>query len=173
MESTGFQRLILIFIVLSGWFADAQPQVVLLRKENVIYRISTGQSIRYKLKSENKSQYRVLTGTWEFGFVSQMDSIPYSAVSHLNTAGRSTFLSRLGGGLFIAGFGYFLIDQFNEGIIAGNGFTISERVLKPSAALVITGALLKLTRKRWYPTDLGRYNLKTANPDSPFYLQLN
>lgn len=174
MESQGFQKLILIFFLLSsGCSVCAQPQVVLLQKENVIYRITQGQPIRYKLKSEKKSTERLLTGTWEFGFISYSDSIPYSKLSFLHIAGRSTFLSRLGGGLLIAGSGYFFIDQVNEGILAGNGFVSAERVWKPSAAMILTGGFLKITRKRWYRTDLGSFSLKTVNPDSPFYFQVN
>lgn len=106
---------------------------------------------------------------WEFGFITAVDSVSFSDIKKVHADGRSTFLSRLGRAMVIGGAGYFLIDQFNEGIITGNGFSLEKSVWRPAVALVLTGGVLSISGRKWYRTEYGPFRLLTAEPDSPFH----
>jgi hypothetical protein len=156
-------------LLLTSCAAFAQPQVVLLRKEKVLLRKEVGDLIRYKLRDSDKISEAPLVASWEFGFVTTVDSVRYSEVKKIHAGGRSTFLSRFGRAMVIGGTGYFLIDQFNEGIISGNGFSLEGGVWRPAVALVLTGGVLSVSGRKWYRTEYGPFRLITAEPDSPFY----
>jgi len=170
MESPVILRLkCLAILLLSSCTAFAQPQVVLLRKEKVLLRKEVGDLIKYRLRDSDKISEAPLVAAWEFGFVTTVDSVRYSDIKKVYADGRSSFLSRIGRAMVIGGAGYFLIDQFNEGIISGNGFSLDEGVWRPAVALVLTGSVLSVTGKKWYRTEYGPFRLLTAEQDSPFY----
>lgn len=160
---------IFILLLLNSTVGISQPQVVLLSNESERLRFEEGDRFKIRISGEKKSYEDVLVSAWEFGMIGMKDSIRFADITHIHGGGRSTFLSRMGGGILIAGLGYFLIDQVNEGLLTGNDFSFEERVWKPSLVLVLTGGILKLTRKRWYTPGVGRLKLITAQPESPFY----
>lgn len=151
----------------------AQDQMVLLKNEQVIFRNQIGDKIQFILKGERKSREEFIQNFWEFGIITTQDSISFSSIKRIHSGSQSTFLSRLGSLLIIGGAGYFFIDQFNQGVLAGNNFSFEEEVWKPSLTLMALGGILKITRKRWYGPGVGAYRLMTAEPDSPFYLSLD
>lgn len=174
MESPVILRLIFFSVcMLLSFLAASQSQLILLRREQVLIRKEAGDVIRYKLKNADKSTESQITGLWEFGFISNADSIHYSEVEKIHAGGGSSFLSRLGRLMMIGGSGYFLIDQFNEGIISGNGFSLEESVWRPAVALVMTGGVLSVSGRKWYRTGYGPFRVMTAKPDSPFYRVLD
>ena len=170
METKTLTRLFLFIVVgLISSVARAQPQVVLLRNETALIRLEEGDQFKIKRDGEKEVYEDILVSAWEFGIIGLKDSVRFTDITHIHSGGRSTFLSRLGGGLMVAGLGYFLIDQINEGLFAGNDFSLEERVWKPSLGLLGAGAIFQVARKRWYTPGLGRLKLITAQPDSPFY----
>ncbi|MEY3404838.1 MAG: hypothetical protein RL161_268 [Bacteroidota bacterium] len=170
METKTLTRLnLFILAVIISSVAWAQPQVVLLRNETALIRLEQGDTFKIRLDGEKRVYEDILVSAWEFGIIGLKDSVKFTDITHIHSGGRSTFLSRLGGGLMVAGLGYFLIDQINEGIFSGNDFSLEERVWKPALGLLGAGAIFQVARKRWYTPGLGRLKLITAQPDSPFY----
>jgi hypothetical protein len=170
MESSFSLRLtfFVIFMLLSC-AASGQPQLVLLRGEQVLIRKEVGDVIRYKLRKSDKSTESFITAVWEFGFISNADSVRFMEVEKIHAGDRSSFLSRLGRAMIVGGAGYFLLDQFNEGIISGNGFSLEESVWRPAVALVMTGGVLSVSGRKWYRTGYGPFRVMTVESDSPFY----
>ena len=60
----------------------------------------------------------------------------------------TAWMAATGGTLMVAGIGYFLIDTFNQTIVAGNGYSTDESVVRASAIMAGTGAALVIFSRK-------------------------
>lgn len=75
-------------------------------------------------------------------------SVPLKEIVGVSLKGLNEWVAASGITLMIAGFGYLIIDQFNNSIIQGNGISTDDGVIKTSAILAGIGFLMyTLARK--------------------------
>jgi len=60
----------------------------------------------------------------------------------------TAWMAATGGTLVVAGVGYYIIDTFNQTVVAGNGYSTDENVLKTSLVLAGSGAALILFSRK-------------------------
>lgn len=163
-----FSALTLLISPICVW---CQPQAIILKGERVVQRFQTGDSIKFKVDQTKGYRQDRIDAIWEFGVITANDSVWFSSIRSIYSGGHSTFASKAGQGMILAGAGYFLIDQINQIAVSGNRFSMEKRVWKPAAGMLVAGTLLSLLKKRWYRLENDRLKLKTVTPNSIFYLQ--
>ncbi len=124
--------------------AIAQNQLVLVKKNEVVLRYLYGDEIIYRLKNQKQYKSGVYLTSTEFTVITTMDTIAFSKIDRISLKGhkRNTLARTFGKAFMIAGFGYFLIDQFNRVVVNGQKADMEPSVWKPSLALVVTGFAL-------------------------------
>jgi len=162
-----FAGCIFLFIAISGHLAHSQKQLVVLKREKVLYRLNYGDEIVYKLKGSKTVRTSYINNLYDTALMAHETIIPFYKIDKIYFK-HSSFGNRVGGLLVIGGVGYFLIDQLNTVIVHGESPIIHEGVAKASGVMVAVGLPLLLIRKKSERIE-GRYRLLTADEDSPFY----
>jgi hypothetical protein len=146
-----------------------QTQLVLLNREKILLRFTEGDDISFKKKSSKDYTHTFITEIKPFAIITYNDTVPFSSIESVslkgNTIPKFSLLSKF---LITAGVLYFAIDQVNNIIVQGNKPDLPKSVWVPSVALVGTGLVLKLFRKRTQPL---RYpaRLMAVDRGSPFF----
>lgn len=145
----------------------AQKQLVLMKGEKVLARFTEGDYMKCKLKNKQKKEGRIIELSDTYILTSQ-DTFNIMSVESLFVKGKRKVNATqgVGGLLFIAGIGYFAIDQINTLFIQGQK-GIDENVAVTSLVLTTVGAamiFLKSPYKKVYG-----HSLKTIDYTSRYY----
>jgi hypothetical protein len=142
--------------------------LVLFHGDRVLKQFRPGDNFKFILKGDKKMHWGFLIEINEFSVITSQDTIELKDVKKVLLPGKPV-INRVGQTLILIGVAYFTIDQFNNGIVHGNGFDTDADVWKPTAVLVGTGLPLLLFQKRW--KKLGRgIKLISVGRDSRFYV---
>lgn len=155
--------LLLIFCL----HAEAQKQLILIKKEKVMIRFNPGDEIVYRLKGEDRVVTSYVNNVFDTAVVAHDNIIAYHKIDRVYFR-QSTYLNVIGSFLVIGGVGYFVIDQFNEVIVHGNDFNVDDNVLKTSVTMTAIGLPLMLFHKKSQRIK-GKYRLLMVEEGSPFY----
>jgi hypothetical protein len=162
---------LILLTLISTLTSKAQTQLVVLKKEKVLARYSEGQAITYRAKKSREYVITLIVKVQEFSLITAFDTIPFSSIERVKLKGRNTTLLNLvGGAVFYAGIGYYVLDEVNEIVIHGNGYDNDPAVWKPALIMVVSGWILKSIKKR-SQKNIYPGKLLAAPPGSPFYLQ--
>ena len=145
----------------------AQKQLVLLKGEKVLLRLSFGDEITFRMKGSKTVRVSYVNNLFDTAVMAHKDIIPFYKIDRIYFK-HSSFANRVGGFLLIAGAGYFVIDQINTMVVQGHDPSLDKSVDRASIAMVAVGLPMMLIRKKSQRIG-GRYRLFTANYDSPFY----
>ncbi|HTE30558.1 MAG TPA: hypothetical protein VK666_09325 [Chryseolinea sp.] len=159
-----------IFVALFFVFAPgvyAQKQLVLLKKQKVILRLSYGDDITYKTKGSKDKITSYVNNLFDTAVMAHMTVVPFHQIERLYFK-RSGFLNKIGGALVVGGVGYFAIDQVNEIIVKGEKATLNENVTTASVVMVAVGLPTMLIKKKSQRLKHG-YRLLTVDRYSHFY----
>ena len=157
---------ILIFAFVSV-SAQAQKQLVLMKGEKVMARFTEGEYLKCKLKNKKKKEGRIIELT-DTHILTSQDTLTILSIESLYLKGkrRVNVTQGVGGLLFIAGIGYFAIDQLNNLIIQGQS-GIDEQVAITSLIMTTAGAAM-LFLKSPYKKVYG-HTLQTIDYTSRYY----
>lgn len=164
-------RISLLYICFSlfffHFFAQAQKQLVILKRQEVIKRYNPGDDIVIRKKGEKAILKSYINNLSDTSVITHNDTIPYHHIDRIYFKQHS-FLNTIGTVLVIAGTGFFLIDQFNNIIVYGNSPRIDPYVTNRAVPAVVIGLPLYLLHKK--SRHLGyKYRLIMAKEGSVFY----
>ena len=147
--------------------AYAQKQLVLVKGEKVLLRLSTGDEIIFKVRGAPAKRISYINNLHDTALVAHKDVVPLYKIERLYFT-QHNFLNVVGGALVIGGVGFFLIDQIHVVLVDHQPFGLEESVAVPSAVLVGLGLPMLLIRKKSQRLG-GRYRLIVVEKGSPFY----
>lgn len=147
--------------------AEAQKQLILIKKEKVLIRFNPGDEFVYRLKSDKRVMASYVNNLFDTAVMTHDLIIPFHKIDRVYFR-QSSYLNVIGSFLVIGGVGYFFIDQFNEVIVHGNDFNIDDQVLTTSVTMTAVGLPLMLFHKKSQRVR-GKYRLLMVEEGSPFY----
>ena len=131
------------------------PQLVRAQRSAVITKAGTerqvwysaGDEIRFRLHGEDHYRRSTIHSVSDTGLVFKHFSIGFSEIEVVDLQGRrfAMFPFRSVGSMLIAGgAGFVAIDWFNQQVVQGNKYEVSEGLLITGAAAVAAGGTLLL-----------------------------
>jgi hypothetical protein len=159
--------LLLLLCSLCGADAFAQKQLLLLKNQDVLLRLSAGDDFAFRVKGSKEVRHTYINALSDTAVVTQRDTVPFRIIDRVYFRSE-TFVHRLGLFLMIGGIGYFAIDQLNNVVVHGEDARLDEDVT--TASLVMLGAGLPMRYiGRNSRKVRGRIRLLTVTPESPLY----
>lgn len=160
--------LLLTLLVSAASLAQAQKQLVLLKREKVIMRLNPGDEFVISVKGDKKKLTSYINNLFDTAVLVHKTIIPLHKINRIYFK-RSGLINLIGKFLVVAGVGYFVIDQFNVIVVDGNKASLNDNVTNASVAMVGVGLPMMLIRKK-YQRIGGKFRLMTVEEGSPFYL---
>jgi len=158
---------VLILLSLFSCQAISQHQFIVVQKQDVKLRYDQGDDFIYKLKGDKKKREGFVRAIRQDTIFLWRDTIPVIDLKAVYQD-RRRFHNTIGNFLVIAGASYFLIDQANNTIVAGNKASFDENVAITSAVLIGTGAPLMYINRKIHKRGR-KFRFLTSGPGSPFY----
>jgi len=145
-----------------------QKQLVLLKGEKVLLRLSPGDDIVFKIKGGDSRINSYVNNLFDTAVMVHQLIVPFRKIDRIYFKHKN-FANRIGGLLVVGGVGYFLIDQFNTVVVHGEKATWNENVGTASIIMTGVGLPMMLIKKKSQRIKPG-YTLMTVEEGSPFYL---
>lgn len=144
----------------------AQPQLVLIKNDEVQVRYREGDDISYKRKNGKKlsgfiveiNDTTIITSN-DTVATHQMEKLYFTKGNFMNVAG--TFL-------VVAGAGILILDQFNTVVVDGESPSMDSNVAKISITSLAIGLPMMFIKKRSHRVGF-KQRLRIVNKESPFY----
>ena len=156
-----FLNEILSLILLAPVLSFSQPQLVLIKREDVLQRYYPGDDFVFRLKGSKTIRRSYVNNLSDTAVITHRDTIPFHEIDEVYHP-RSRFYNTMGVFLVAGGVGYFVIDQIN------NSFDFDRSVMSFSAPTVAVGLPLALLRPKWQPLNR-KVRLRTVKKGSPFF----
>jgi len=145
-----------------------QKQLILLKGEKVLLRLSPGDDIILRIKGSDSRINSYVNNLFDTAVMAHQMIIPFRKIDRIYFK-RKNFANRIGGMLVVGGVGYFLIDQLNTVVVQGEKATWNENVGTASIIMTGVGLPMMLIKKKSQRIKPG-YTLMTVEEGSPFYL---
>jgi hypothetical protein len=160
---------VFVFFFCLNFQANAQKQLVLLKKQKVILRLNPGDDFVYSLKGVKGIRKSYVNNLYDTAVVAHQTVVPFHKIDRIYFR-RSSFVNVLGGLLVIGGAGIFLIDQLNTVVVQGEDPALDDRVVAISVTGLALGLPLMLIHKKSQRMKAG-YHLLTVKKGSVFYTE--
>lgn len=160
----------IFFIIMIVTFAPSaygQKQLVLLKRQKVLLRLTFGDEIILKTKDNDTKLVTYVNNLFDTAVMVHKTTIPFHRIDRIYFK-RSNFANVVGTILVGGGIGYFVIDQFNVIVVDGHKPDLNENVTTTSVAMVAVGLPMMLIKKKSQRIG-GKYRLLTVEEGSPFY----
>jgi hypothetical protein len=154
-------KLLLVVTLFCPLYSFSQPQLVLLKKENVLKRYYPGDDFVFRLKGSKTIRKSYVNNLSDTAVITHRDTIPFHKIDQVYHQ-RSRFYNTIGGVLVAGGTGYFLVDQIN------NKFDFDRGVTSFSATTIAIGLPLALYSPKWQRLNR-KFRLMTVSKGSGFY----
>jgi hypothetical protein len=146
------QRLILILILIGGFAVNSMAQQFLvLEKMGTKRRFEfyPGDSFTFKTPDENFFTRVTIQGLSDSLVMLKERNVPFSTIQAIDISEHrnSTFLTRSGPYLMVAGILLLVFDVVNQTVVQGGAYESSTGVLITSGVLIGSGAIFKFGRK--------------------------
>lgn len=167
----------MLLIALCGCLvADAQKQVVVMKKDRVIQRYNQGDFIRYSTGKPKNFKYDQIVELTDTTIITRNDTIPYYKVKLIDTQGElqsGITLRKIGYFSIVAGVILPLADLINVELVQDHesSYSLDRGVGITSAALITTGAALLLIKKPYLKLQF-KNRLMIVRHDSPLYKEI-
>lgn len=147
-------RLILFLVLLLGSVSlPAQPQLTLLKRNNIITRFEEGEAIRFKRRGDKIFTKAVIQGIHP-GFITiAEDTINFYDIGEIDIRRKplSTFkISVMGRTLIVAGASIFLIDFFNQKIVQDKEYEADSGITTGGLILIGTGGMMQVFNNDYF-----------------------
>jgi hypothetical protein len=144
-----------------------QKQLVLLKKQKVLLRLTFGDELILKTKDSDTKITSYVNNLFDTAVMVHQTIIPFHKIDRVYFK-RSNFANKVGTILVIGGIGYFVIDQFNVMVVNGDKPTLNDNVTTTSLGMTAVGLPMMLIKKKSQRIR-GRHKLLTVEEGSPFY----
>ena len=158
---------VLLFCIL--FHANAQKQLVLLRKQKVILRLNPGDEFKYSIKGEKGIRDSYINNLSDTAVVAHNTVVPFHKINKIYFR-RSSYANFIGGFLVIGGAGIFILDQLNTVVVQGEKASLDDRVMAISVSSLAVGLPLMLIHKKSQRIKRP-YHLLTVKKGSVFYTE--
>ncbi len=146
--------IVILLIFFHGWgFLSAQPQLALIKKDQVISRFKEGEYIRFQRKGSDDFIRAVITGIHPGYFMLGEDTIYHYQVSRVDVRGKiipGFKVASIGKALILAGVSLVAIDVFNTLVIQDTSYEMDKGVATASISLVSAGGLLQVFNNNYF-----------------------
>jgi hypothetical protein len=139
--------LFLLFLLSPLVSAFGQKQLVVVKRENVLLRLSEGDAFTYKPKGSTRVHETYVRQLTEIAVITHRDTVPFHMIDRIYFRQRK-FYNTIGSALVIFGGGLFIIDQFNEVIVNGREPGLDDNVSRLSAGALALGIPMMLIKKK-------------------------
>jgi hypothetical protein len=158
---------LVIFVFTTMCPAFCQRQVVVLKGQQIIWRLKPGDDFIYKLKNKKGKHESFVNNIFDYGILADRDTVPFNEIDRLyfNTP---RFYNRLGGAMVVGGGALFLIDQLNVVVVHGDEPSLDAWVTKVSLTGLIVGLPMMLIKKKSQRMNY-KYRFLTVRSGSIFY----
>jgi hypothetical protein len=162
--------ILILFVLAASVCANAQRQIVVLKKERVLARYQVGDVLAFARVGDKKIQLQKILALNDTSIMMNLDTVAYYRIKKLDIRGKrqSTFSERLGAYMMIAGVVFPLADLINTTAVQKEDASIDNGVAITSVALFSGGALLFFGKSKYFkPARMRR--ILIVEKDSPFY----
>lgn len=169
-ENVKFIAAIFVFIVMligQVFIASGQKQLVLLKKQKILLRLTFGDEIILKTKGSDTKLVSYVNNLFDTAVMVHKTVIPFHKIDRVYFK-RSNFANVVGTILVVGGIGYFVIDQLNVIVVNGDKPTLNDNVTATSVGMAAVGLPMMLIKKKSQRIR-GKYRLMTVDEGSPFY----
>jgi hypothetical protein len=156
-------------LICAACFADAQKQLVLLKKEKVLLRLNPGDELIVTRRGEKRKIHSYINNLFDTAVVLHKTIVPLHSIERVHFK-RTGVVNLIGKFFVVAGVGYFVIDQFNVIVVEGEEASLNDDVTAASVVMTAVGLPMVLIRKKSQRIR-GRYRLMTVTKGSPFYVE--
>ena len=145
--------IIYLFTILIGT-SIAQDILVLMpknKKKQIL--IKSGQMLRFRLKGEEHFNQEKITSLENGLIFLQTSIIKFEDIDAIDIRSYKTSkfnVNSYASSLPVAGVAYLLVDQFNQVIVDGNKFNISNKSLKLAGILIASGIIISKLKKKYF-----------------------
>ncbi|MBX2901235.1 MAG: hypothetical protein KF775_16400 [Cyclobacteriaceae bacterium] len=162
------QLMLILLLVCAVHLVHAQPQLVLLKRGDVVARFQVGDQVKCKLRN-NKVKAGMAIRFTDVSILLRGDTIPFAAIDkfYVKNKRKPDLRYKFGTILMIGGVGYFAIDQVNTLFFVEGQQGIDAGVSITSASMVTAGAALRFLRSPYLKTR--GLSIRTIYPDSRYY----
>lgn len=167
MRIFGASVIFILMTMTSAPSAFGQKQLVLLKKQKVLLRLTFGDEIILKTKGSDAKMVTYVNNLFDTAVMVHKTIIPFHKIDRVYFK-RSNFANVVGTILVFGGIGYFLVDQFNVIVVNGDKPTLNDNVTTTSLGMVAVGLPMMLIKKKSQRIG-GKYRLLTVDEGSPFY----
>jgi len=138
------KKILLLLFSITGLSATAQDYLVLEKMgTKKRYEYFPDDQLTFKIVDEEHFRKDRIVALSDSSILFASGRVPLKEIERIKPP-ASSWMAATGGTLVIAGIGYYLIDTFNQTVIAGNKYSNDEAVLRTSLILAGTGAGLIL-----------------------------
>lgn len=160
---------LITLLVSAAYFAQAQKQLVLLKREKVIMRFNPGDELVISLKGKKQKLNTYINNLFDTAVMVHRTIVPLHKIDRVYFS-HTGLVNLIGKFLVVAGVAYFVIDQFNVIVVNGDEPTLDDNVTTASVAMVAAGLPMMLIKKKSQKMG-GKHRLLTVSEGSPFYLE--
>ncbi|MEM7107580.1 MAG: hypothetical protein AAF519_05085 [Bacteroidota bacterium] len=152
--------LFLCFFLLFMPPLSAQYYLQLKKRNKVIHTYASGDNIIFRLKDDKFYYDQMITGVTGTTIKFRFYDVTIQDIEVVKVPSRSSYgLDLLSGAALTAGVFFLAIDQGNQLFVQGEGLGPSDEVLIVTGALVGTGVLIKLLKKKKFRFKSRKYRL--------------
>lgn len=159
--------LLLLMCFLCAVDAVAQNQLLLLKNQDVLLRLSAGDDFAYRVRGSKEVRHTYINALSDTAVVTDRDTVPFRTIDRVYFRSE-TFVHRVGLFLMIGGIGYFAIDQLNNVVVHGEDARLDGDVTTASLVMLGAGLPMRYIGRNSRKVQ-GRIRLLMATPESPFY----
>ena len=167
MRNYSVAGITIIIIVSIHFHIEAQRQLVLVSRRNIINRFMEGETFRTKWRDDKKEHWGFIVEINEFAIVTSQDTINLNDIKQVLLPGKP-LINKIGKTLITIGVVYLFIDQFNWVVVQGHDPSMDDSVWKPASILVGAGIPLLFFNKKWIRIKRG-VHLVSVDKDSRLY----
>jgi hypothetical protein len=144
-----------------------QRQVVILKGQQIIWRLKAGDDFIYKLKNKKGKHESFVNNIYDYGILADRDTVRFSDIDRIYFD-APRFYNRLGGAMVVGGGALFLIDQLNVVVVHGEQPSLDAWVTKVSLTALVVGLPMMLIKKKSQRMNY-KFRFLTVRTGSIFY----
>ena len=163
--------IMLAFTVMSHQRALGQMQLVLLKHERVLLRLSPGDDFVYRLKNSKTIKSSYVNNLSDTAVVTHSDVVPFHTIDRIYFR-RLTFYNKAGAYMVAGGLLLFLADQINVSLVQGNKPNLDGGISTVTLTMIGAGLPMAIIKKKSQRLKY-KYRLMMVKEGSPFYRDFN
>lgn len=151
---------------------NAQYQLIVIKKADVIRRFNTGDMIRYSLSTAKQFKYERIIEFTKNDIITSWDTVPYHKIKLIDVEGNGeptgiTF-RKIGAYCVAAGILLPIADLINVAVVQDQKYEMDTGVAITSGTLIAVGALMMIVDKPYVKLRMST-RLMIVDWDSPLY----